>query len=269
MKDRTKVVLSGAALALAVFCGVQAHAGNAVVAGAQYFSLTMNSGSYFTYTGSDSDAVLLVDDVTYSTDINPADAMTRYAYWSPNLVGPPPITNGNPVAGLAALGLVYTVARGTSYHAEMWESTATGTGVQFFDAIAHATHSELFVMHDDYEAPRFDLPPPGFFVGPIGAVPPGLRSTNRYRTAVNESAAPELVTVKGVTGVGLSSWAVQTSESRHYQSPQVVQYGRRVYFGEPASTRKYASAKVYVKGRVILDINAAPVESVDVTVTAP
>lgn len=272
MNDRGKLVLAAAAVALAGVCASQARAGNCMVGNAaQYFSVQVASGSYLSYGGTDSDAIMLIDDITYCAEICPCDATECCAYWSEDLEGPPPSTGGNPIPHLTEYGKAFATARCHDPCVELFETDGNNANCNHFDCMSHSTHSEIFILHDEYECPPLDVPPSGpGYLHPGGAVPPGLRSTVRYADAVNCPDPPDIVTVKGVTGFGMSSWAVETSQSRHYQSPQIVQHGHHVWLGNMycSSGAKYCQAKVFLKGRIILDPNMGPTENTDVSVTA-
>jgi len=264
MRDRTKLIFAASALVVAALCASRAQAGNAVVAGAQYFSIKMSAGNYFTYSGSDSDAVMLVDDITYCAHLDTCETEPCCGFWSEVTDDDPPLPN--PIPGLTAYGKAFVRARCIDYCAELWETDFNGAGCNHFDCMSHTAHSEIFVLNDEYYCPAYDGSAPTSPLAPGGSVPPVLRSTNRYRTAVN--CGPEPVTVKGVTGFAMSGWAVETSQSRHYQSPQVVQHGNRVYFGEMMCAGHYHDLTVYIKGRIVLDASTAPVENTDLTITA-
>jgi hypothetical protein len=265
MRDRSKLVAAVAALAVAAFCASKAQAGNAAVPSAEYFSIQMSAGYYMTYTGSDPDAVMLVDDITYCAHLDTCDTEPCCGFWSEDIEGPPAVVGGNPIPGLATYGKAFVRARCIDYCAELWETDSNGAICNHFDCMAHTAHSEIFILNDQYQVTPGDMPPPGSPLAPGGSVPPGLRSTDRYRQIVNEPA--EQVIVKGVTGFGMSGWAAETSQSRHYQSPQIVQHGHRVYFGEMMCAGRYHDLKVYIKGRIVLDPTLAPTENVDIGVT--
>ena len=70
----------------------------------------------------------------------------------------------------------------------------------------------------------------------------------------------------------MTGWAVQTSESRHYQTPQIVQDDGQVWMRLETAVADYGSyvnARAYIKGRVLTGTTGLPVESVDMTVTTP
>jgi hypothetical protein len=232
----------------------------------------LDPGQYFTYAGADSDAVLLVDDVTYSADINTAGPPSHVPFFAEVIPNNPPTSY--PIPGIAVFGKVFTRARGADHYLTLEEENPTPSSTfQVFDRFSHTTHAELFVLHDELTVDKGStlFEPAGTFRGPNGAViPQQILSSNRTREIVHDLLSPPEVTLMECTFGSVMGWATPTSGSRHYQSPQIVQHGNRVWL-KNGGTMSYKSGVCYVKGRLVLDANCAPVEVTagDISVVTP
>jgi hypothetical protein len=272
MKNVAKYAVAAGALVVGAWFIDRAEAGNAQVPTAIYFSVKLDPGQYFTYAGADADAVLLVDDVTYSADIDTGGPPARVPFFAEVIPNNPP-TN-HPIPNLGDFGKAFTRARGAAHYLTLEEENPTPSSTfEVFDRFSHTTHAELFLLHDEITVDRGSthFEPAGTFRGPNSAhIPQKALVSNRTRAIVHDPVSPPEVTIMDPTSASVMGWATPTSGSRHYQSPQIVQHGNRVWL-KNGGTMSYKSGVCYVKGRLVLDANCAPVEVTagDISVVTP
>ncbi len=246
MSNRSKLVVSGVVVGLAALLAGTAHGGNAPVPTAQYYSVVLNAWDYVHYTGASQTSVMLVDDISFSAripDENATLAEPPPHGFQPGGQAPLPVVGGNPVPRIAAFAQIWGLARAKSYDAEVWEIDGLGTRVRQIDQFSHTTHNEIA---STFNGGRIPGPRDILFLGglppnPIGEDGPDMQPNHFAMTA----------------------WAVETSQSRHYQSPHIVPHGNAVSLEHPANVsayRRYLGPMVFVKGRIIEDGALAPME---------
>lgn len=265
--ERVKWVLGVAALVLAAGGWSTARAGNLNLAGCQYYSVLVHPGEAFSYTGSESNVTLTVDDITYTTQIDPCDLTQRCAFFSMSDFGGANdfnmgSSNGSgisPGGGVSYWTSAFSdkhsalvAAKGQYLRLEMSEGASAG--FQVFDAVSHSVY--------------------GFLADKTHSYSGGGSTTTFYGVGPEQGATD--TTSGGMTetdAMGLSTWATPTSESRHYQSPQIVQMsgGNKVWLSDVSGTGfgVYTNSYATVKGRVWIGSEGAPVENFDVTVSTP
>lgn len=253
MRDRWKWVAAASLAVGAIGIVGSAEAGNVASGASEYYSVIMTPGDYLSYTGSPQTHTILVDDITYATQINPCNTATRcmiftsedFGQYDSNSTQLDPlryIINGQEVT----VGFTFTmvsaartsIARGQYMAAYLIESN--GTNNIRFDETSHSVWAQL------------------------------VAKSKRERTTWNfgDVAFPDGVgaTVSVAEALSITSWAVPTSESRHYQTPHIVQDGGRVTFSLDAAWAAYANARCFVKGRIFF--GGGPTENTSVTVQA-
>jgi hypothetical protein len=296
MRDRTKWAIALVALALAGGTQATAHAGNLSLPRAQYYSVLLQPGDTFRYTGTEPDYTLTVDDITYSVQISPGNWDDRSNFLTatdlsltPSVIpvgmpddhthfsSMPVVSTGDVGVGLFGQSVTTglnveafvnkIVARGAFLRLELAEGTTGEEGVAVaFDAISHSCYGQWVdkfkYQHDRFFEEMF-YPSERQLIEP-GLAPPALAGTSGWAVLSDSRAMSE--------AAAITSWAVPTSESRHYQSPQIVQKGggankvilRNPYAMTPGGT--YVDAMAMVKGRVFFGTCDVPVENTDVTV---
>jgi hypothetical protein len=246
-----------------------------------YYSVDLALGQRFCMSSPAYDGVILVDDITYSVDLDPCEPEDRCAlidfdanevpndggYHNPGGSVPPGL---RPLGQLSSTGFIvapigtgnyflsptlswFVVVRATVFVATM-ENEAQGNRI--FDRVSHTMYGEVI-------GTRY-LPRTYWNDGiNVGFTDPHDHTSNltsslplNGRITMN----PE------VSGNMFDIAAVQTSESRHYQSPEIVNFlanapaGNGVKYsgaiGPGHST--YINATACVKGRVIFNDGTLP-----------
>lgn len=258
MRNRKLIILAIGALFLAAVAYRDSLGGNLQTQPIQYFSVELKDNEVLHYTGLEEETVILIDDITYSAWMEPTVSETHVGYfsqfdWSPQ----PPEWNFTILAGEYG-DFHYTYWRrwaesgGSDFGAYLVENGGNGPeGI--FDRFTHSTHAE-FVGERDKEAfaqwQVFGTVDFGCGAGGAGGLGLGV-------------------------GLGMGMWATPTSQSRHYQTPQIVAHGNYVAFvveapapGSNAPTA-YKRARCNIKGRIILSSQNPdfPVENADITVS--
>lgn len=256
---RRKLFVCGAALLVAALAYRDARAGNVAAPKSAYevYNLELNLGEGFKFLGSGAVA-LVVDDVTYTVDMDPCDASARCVLFDKASAGldsdilndsngvPTPGPNYEIFQGAGYIAIRWAEARGTHFRADMLDQAGAAGEVgapqhQRFDSISHTVY--------------------GQFLG---------REEIRWPLATGEGSGT------GV-GVGMSASVAVTpsSESRHYQTPY-VQLGTVIRFDNtirpPPGTftnSLYVQAIAYVKGRVFFDSNYAPTRNTNFEILTP
>jgi hypothetical protein len=252
MRNRTKFVVALAALALGGTLLGTADAGNLVVPCPEYFSLALNSGNYLTYTGSDEDATLVIDDLSFTADMDPCQLSTRCVLFEEAFFGFPVDESDDQTSGAIGQGSFvstgyhrlasrFVVARGKYFRATVADVDSQSVG-PVFDAFSHSVYAYLAFKSRDETAYNFSYQSAG------GPGPDNAASFSAATQAIAET-------------MGVTSWATPTSESRHYQTPHIVQNGRVLFVATG-----YGNGTLYVKGRVILEAADVPTVSADVVV---
>jgi hypothetical protein len=292
MRERTKFVLSLVALGVAASSFREASAGNLCVTipapTVQYFSIDMSLGQYFDYTGSVPNAAVLIDDITYAVDLNPCNCDDRCEMFTIDMLAGP----GDPIWPVGdPLNIVvpgdhsvmqasadlnfgdffrdFTItrwahARGTLFRAELRNTVLGGLG-PVFDRVSHTMYGQMIGRQLETDGVATDVGG-GNFWSRVGDEEP----------IVNPIGFTHRSTAYGV-GMGVGVTAVNTSESRHYQTPEIMFVGanppasaiQKIQFasniaGLTSAQSQYTNAKVSIKGRVIL--SGAPVRNNDLTV---
>lgn len=272
----------GAALVLlAVAAWSPARAGNLdlPLPDCLYYSVTLRPGEAFRYTGTAGEYTLTVDDVTYTVAIDPCDTYERCVFFTEDEITAfadetansgstftPPSTGPGFAGGIATSTMSSSntyfnqvLAKGAYLRLELYEGTLGGASGATFDAVSHT----LYGLYTDKFKSAYQ------------------RSETVTEWGTFDQHNGPMTAVATATGamseaVGLSTWAVQTSESRHYQSPQIVQRGidNSNWVGLSNTTAfsdygTYQEAMVMIKGRVWEGTEGAPVETFDIEVGQP
>lgn len=254
MRNGTKIIVALVALALGGALVGSADAGNAQIASAEYFSLAIGPGGYISYTGTDPDATLLVDDLTFAADLDVCDLDSRCVLFEDYYFGVPIDEMDSNATGSIGSGNFFTnsyhriltrfvEARGEYYRATVSDVNTSNVGPAF-DAFSHNVYAYLAMKSRDESASfeRFVSTEPA---GPMGPVLQHSASGSTHAIA---------------EAIAITSWAVPTSESRHYQTPHIIQNDRILF----TVVNGYTGAVLYVKGRVILEAADVPVVNGDV-----
>lgn len=273
MEKKCGIQWSLAALAAAASVGVvgTADAGNITPPTVECFSVVLDPDEFLSYTGTEPTATILIDDVTYSAHIDPCDTFGRCEFFATSDIGgfaqDVSTFNSNNSNGFAINGQPSVTSSYSSFTLARW-AKAKGAYLS-----AHLTEETSLGATSDFDAFSHTL-----YGEAAGVLRERTSGTKEAATGAPGWAIQE-VTWQSATAtdaishtMGFSTWAVQTSESRHYQTPQVVQDDGKVHFSLQQATSDYGSyveARVFIKGRVILGSEGAPVESADVTVGSP
>jgi len=258
MRTRTKACIAFAALVVAAAAVTDARAGNvaAPVMAFEVYNLELNLGEGFKYLGTNA-AALVVDDITYTVDMDPCDTSGRcvmFDHETTSQVGdgmlvPPPGPVGNSqllYAGPNSFVIRWAEAKGTHFRADMLDQAGAAGEVgapqhQRFDSISHTVYGQ-FLGREEYHYPT--------------------------------GSSAEAVMGMGV-GISASVDITPSSQSRHYQTPY-VQLGALIRFDNtirpPPGTftnSLYVQAIAYVKGRVFTDPAAAPVRNTNFQILTP
>ena len=275
----TCIVLSTAVVALGAYTLDAVEAGNfASPSGVEYFAVRLTDGQYITC--SDSTRTILIDDITYSMNgYQPCNPNTACDFFTaeclpdfqdqsygtnPPNVGP----NGNPLGGPQ---LNYWSIRTESY-AEI-TSQAVAYGILMSDADGEGD----FISFDEHDVSSY-----GQCAKFHSLLERGFQSVEGY-LAQEIIANQVLANSSGVatqsfentggglglaepTGISMYHTFAVTSDSRHYQTPYVVQLGRvymsATFGGGPSSS------SVFVKGRTVPN-TSAPVVASNIVVNNP
>ena len=279
--DRLKWIAGVAMLVVAGGAWDAARAGNLDLPTAQYYSVVIAPGDSFYYGGSETDVTLTVDDITYTAQIDPCDLFSRCEFFEESEVTPfsdqdtflntfygpttlPGVAGGLGTTSWGATQTVFAnavLAKGQFLRLEMSEGSAGGASV-VFDAMSHSVYGEFIDKMKEKKASD--------------------HSVTEWNRVPEVSTGAGLVTETATAtdamteAVGVSTWAVPTSESRHYQSPQIVQKvetnWNHVWLNNVTAISDYGTyreAFAMVKGRVFIGTEGAPVENFDITITHP
>jgi hypothetical protein len=254
-----------------------AQAGNINVvipaASVQYFSLELSMGQSVKYTGSIANTVWLIDDITYAVDLDPCNTEDRCVMfdismirscWDP-IIEPDPNAHGwhqypglcdphqviefSDWPGLNDYFRDYTItrwarARATNFRAGLSNGPAGQVYGPYFDRVSHTMYGQLLARQ--------------------------VQSDGVKTIGEGEIMETQRGTAYGI-GLGLGITAVQTSESRHYQTPEIIQAGNnppttgdRLIFHEGdgcSGNSAYTCAFAMVKGRLITNTTYVPVHN--------
>ena len=246
MSVKSRFVIFGASVLLACLIWMDARAGNLqspAPPAYQIYNLELALGQGFTFVTNPSDPGdfqrLVVDDITYTVDLNPCFTEPRCLTFGTYSTGPfwrptPFIPDGTP----DPVGLDYewyyndqspvfvewmirwSEARGTYWRADMVDTNSAGVAAAHgrFDSISHSLYGQT--------------------LGRVYLYDEGNGECHCPRTRYSETLTTSVTTS-------------QTSESRHYQTPYVVQSGYVRFRGVTgAGFSNYLNARAYVKGRV-------------------
>lgn len=268
MKTQTKLVLGVALLAVAGMAVNSASAGNLPVTGVEYFSVDVPAGNQIQYVGPNQSTVtMLIDDITYSGLIDPCFAPDKCEYFPRGVMASyytPEEGGTNPNATNMPPFVVYTYseARGTDHVLSLIEANSAGL-FQEFDRMSHSTHAELYAVSTYASGPNTSTQSSGS----VDLVTGHITVTS---TTVNDPSSldPDNLLDWDLMGVAMTSWATPTSQSRHYQTPQIVQPGNwvevRLLIGN-----SYGNASAKIKGRLVVDASETPVEALStINITA-
>lgn len=282
MRSNVKVGLALAGFALGAVLLADAYAGNVAATSApnsdvQLFSVEMNLGDYLGYVGSTAGAAVLIDDLTYSVELDPCCALPECEMFRPTdiLEGHWDGNNSSEVhagidpqhetlwqsaflGGFGNYAMRWAFARGTSFRACMYNGASGMIGGGAFDMVSHQIYGETIGRERGVGFISAWVPEPGPDV--------------------------ELPSISSVTtSVSLAIAMVNTSESRHYQTPEVFYTGSN----PPSSSTdfiqfvsdwdrlnggnfcEYNTAKVCVKGRIVLSSSAPVRNYTDLGITHP
>lgn len=282
--SRWKCAVGAASMLLAGAAWSSARAGNLdlPLPTCLYYSVMLQAGEAFRYTGTEGDYTLTVDDITYTVAIDPCDLFERCAFFPESEITaafsdstrfePPTITGPTTAPGFAGgiststsfsqnSYLNQVITKGAYLRLEMYEGPlgVVNTGGDLtFDAVSHSVYGTFLEKMKERKASSQNVTV--FGIGPEE----GITATAVATHAMTDSIA-------------VSTWAVQTSESRHYQSPQIVQRGGEtnsnyvclMNTGAATDYGVYQQAQAMVKGRVWVGSTGAPVETFDIEVTTP
>lgn len=248
MSVKGKFVIFGVSVLIAGIIWMDARAGNLQSPpppAYQIYNLELALGQGFTFVGVPSDPSelqrMVVDDITYTVDLNPCNPTPRCMVFGTASTGPfwramplvndgtpdPPggdyewysITSQNPpyIEWL----IRWAEGRGTYWRADMVDTNSAGVAAAHgrFDSVSHTLYGQTLGRVYLYDE---------------GGTGECHCQSDRYS---------EMMT----TTITISP----TSESRHYQTPYVVQSGYVRFRGVTgASFSNYVNATAYVKGRV-------------------
>lgn len=257
MRSRTKFALALAGLALGGVLLEEARAGNWAVTSAstadvELWSVEVDLASYFTYGGTEPDVAIVVDDVTYSVELDPCCAEAECLLFTPQdlMQGPydaPPgashststnlddwISISSNVYGHYARR--YAFARGTSFSAALTNGAAAALGPAF-DIVSHQLYAETIGRERATG-----------WVAPEDALLPEIEPAEMSSVG---------------TSVALAIAIASTSESRHFQTPEMFSVGPNPpttatqginfhnYGSRFTNSCPYRSAKACIKGRLL------------------
>ncbi|HZN62007.1 MAG TPA: hypothetical protein VFC90_06345 [Planctomycetota bacterium] len=245
--------IAAAALVIAVVVWRDASAGNVQSPGLpnyQVFNLDLSLGAGFSFqpnplTDPDPVFVVVVDDITYSVALNPCNIAGRCLVFDRHFTGPfeaPGYANitdpvPDPVSGpdyewwnltgtMSWIIIRWAEARGTYFRADMIDMNGEG-GVMpggRFDATSHSLYGQVL----------------------------GRTHIRGEDSMVHEDTETLTATIA----------ISPTSESRHYQTPYIVQSGIVRFVGATgAGVSGYVQASAFVKGRIIFGLGNAPLRN--------
>jgi hypothetical protein len=275
MRNRTKFLVAGLLVTVAGLFVYDAQAGNlASTPSTEYFYVYLSGGQYFKYTGSAEEPTILIDDVTFvgTADV-PCPGELHCSFLD--------ITGQ-----VGDLGLDIELESG--FGPSMTQGAAPGgTATMFTTSEAHATqHTDFYSFARTWfnGMGLIDSGEPGGGFASINIDTWG--SYGFAATAVRERVDTSMFKEQWVawragegggtnvggaggagvgvgTGVGLAGWETVVTQSRHYQTPYIVQ-GTRVYLARPIGNGPGGNA--HIKGRIILNPAEAPTVNTDFTV---
>ncbi len=268
MQNLTKIVLAGALICLAtvVAVGTSAEAGNMSVQLAgdevRYFSERITFGERLVH-GATGDASMLVDDITYRVNMTPDSSFLQGAHLrhftladldthlrcDPSFVFG--VVPGPICAGAAGDTLFYSGAQppgSLGIEVQRWTKSSSGqyglhlaeiaVGVpdRPFDGISHNLYAQLMAAEEEH---------------------------------LNSDGSGSGVGI----GVGMMGWLANTSESRHFQTPEIIE-GLGVELRHPNNSPAIApynvDVEVFIRGRIVFDASRpvkAPATAVHVAST--
>lgn len=260
MTAKGKFLILGASVLLASLIWMDARAGNLQSPpppAYQIYNLELGLGQGFTFVSQPSDPSelqrLVVDDITYTVDLNPCNTEPRCLSFGSSSTGPfwrptPFIPDGTPdPSGIdyewffndqspqfVEWMIRWAEARGTYWRADMVDTNSQGVAAAHgrFDSISHSLYGMTLG--------RVYLYDEGAGTGE-GCHCPSDRYSETLTTTISMS---------------------QTSESRHYQTPYIVQSGYVRFRGVTgAGFSNYLNARAYVKGRVFFSYQGSQTPS--------
>ncbi len=298
MRTNSRIFTGALLLVVAGAFLIDARAGNLPsVATTQYYDITLGPNQYFAYTGSASDVTIVVDDVTFHCF--PAPDCPSVSNCSFLDVGDPqyPGAGGDlgtwlnfdlssPAVSItvpgfpgttSALGSTTTTSSSTwlgssqvMTAARTWDYAITlldeyppnsGTGSQTIDMHGFYGYAATAMRETQVEKSFKEIYAAWRPADEDPNAIPGYPAMNGGARSIGGAGGMGM----GVgTGVGLTSLLVRTTDSRHYQSPHIVQRGRvalRTQLGKPPG-----ASTAIVKGRVFIGTTGAPIANTDLTV---
>jgi hypothetical protein len=247
------LVAVGAVAALTIGDAVAGNLGSAINPGPgwgpvqSYFSIVMSPTQTLSFTSTNS-YYMLVDDITYSADLRPYSAGPGYGsrvvafafselYGVEEVYGTP---NPNPFPPTPPMPTFLSFLDGYLFNVIVWDAEKwTNAKGDWF---------ALQLVNNGVGFDRFSHSANIQMVG--------------RQVWFNDVAQ---TTALGV-GMSISQAIVNTSESRHYQTPQICTSGTTVTATLPSGASPYTNALIYIKGRVVNTLATPPAVNTDVTV---
>jgi hypothetical protein len=251
---RTIALVVGA-IALTVFAVRPADAGNYVNANQKYYEVTLELDQYFL--DNPASSWVLIDDITYSAQYTPCDPSSACDYFSEDDIMDKMNTYQGPITSQMQFtdvnGTTTTTSTtwgGTSGYIEYVVSKSHFSEIRLLDAQAGLEGESIVVDACSWStygqiALREYQAAHGFkeFFVKTAAIFADERGNSYAAGAGGDALAI-------ASAMPMTLAMVSTSQSRHFQTPHIVQFGN-VYFQVSAGASGISNAKAYVKGRTI------------------